>query len=161
MGCGKPTISSSQSRSTAALVSPCLRSLTDTPVGSDKRIECDGFVTRRQGPAAHDLYCRLCAGFAARPRRRTSSRRCTAAGRAACRISSARRSKKCARSAQSLQSIRAAIGASIGKCCFECDDDVPCGGGALSRRRDRTDFSRKSPTGKRMSICAAQMHADL
>ena len=93
-------------------------------VGSDKRIECDGFVTNIKGlplmiyiadcvPALlHDPEAGVIAAVHCGWKSSVQD------------ILAAAVEKMCALGARP-QSIRAAIGASIGKCCFECDDDVP------------------------------------
>ena len=93
-------------------------------MGSDKRIECDGFVTNIKGlplmiyiadcvPALlHDPEAGVIAAVHCGWKSSVQD------------ILAAAVEKMCALGARP-QSIRAAIGASIGKCCFECDDDVP------------------------------------
>ncbi len=93
-------------------------------VGSDKRIECDGFVTNVKGLPLM-IYIADCvpvlmhepeAGVIAAVHCGWKSSVQDILGAAV--------EKMCALGARP-QNIRAAIGTSIGKCCFECDDDVP------------------------------------
>lgn len=93
-------------------------------VGGDKRIECDGFVTNIKGLPIM-IYIADCVPVLMHD---------PAAGVIAAvhcgwkssvqDILGATVEKMCSLGAKP-ESIRAAIGASIGKCCFECDDDVP------------------------------------
>lgn len=129
------------------------------PVGSDKRIECDGFVTDVKNlpimiyiadcvpVLLHDPEAEVIAAVHCGWKSSVQD------------ILGAAVEKMCALGARP-ENIRAAIGASIGKCCFECDDDVP---EAVKRYLGgETDgLFEKSRTAKRMSICAAQMRADL
>ena len=93
-------------------------------VGGDKRIECDGFVTNIKGLPIM-IYIADCvpvlmydpaAGVIAAEHCGWKSSVQDMLGAAV--------EKMCSLGAKP-ESIRAAIGASIGKCCFECDDDVP------------------------------------
>ena len=93
-------------------------------VGGDKRIECDGFVTNIKGLPIM-IYIADCvpvlmydpaAGVIAAVHCGWKSSVQDILGAAV--------EKMCSLGAKP-ESIRAAIGASIGKCCFECDDDVP------------------------------------
>ncbi len=90
----------------------------------DKRIECDGFVTNEKGLPLM-IYIADCvpvllhepeAGVIAAVHCGWKSSVQDILGAAV--------EKMCALGAKT-ENIRAAIGASIGKCCFECDDDVP------------------------------------
>ncbi len=94
------------------------------PVGSDKRMECDGFVTNVKGLPLM-IYIADCvpvlmhepeAGVIAAVHCGWKSSVQDILGAAV--------EKMCALGARP-ENIRAAIGASIGRCCFECDDDVP------------------------------------
>lgn len=94
------------------------------PVGSDKRIECDGFVTNVKNlpimiyiadcvpVLLHDPEAEVIAAVHCGWKSSVQD------------ILGAAVEKMCALGARP-ENIRAAIGASIGKCCFECDDDVP------------------------------------
>ena len=93
-------------------------------LGSDKRIECDGFVTNVKGLPIM-IYIADCvpvlmhdpeAGVIAAVHCGWKSSVQDILGAAV--------EKMCALGARP-ENIRAAVGASIGKCCFECDDDVP------------------------------------
>ncbi len=103
----------------------CLATESDRcAVDSDKRIECDGFVTNVKGLPLM-IYIADCvpvllhepeAGVIAAVHCGWKSSVQDILGAAV--------EKMCALGARP-ENIRAAIGASIGKCCFECDDDVP------------------------------------
>ena len=94
------------------------------PVGSDKRIECDGFVTDVKNlpimiyiadcvpVLLHDPEAEVIAAVHCGWKSSVQD------------ILGAAVEKMCALGANP-ENIHAAIGASIGKCCFECDDDVP------------------------------------
>ena len=121
------------------------------PVGSDKRIECDGFVTDVKNLPIM-IYIADCVPVLLHDPE--------AEVIAAVHCGSARRSKKCARSEQILKifmrpSARASANAALSAMTM-----FPRLWSAISAAR-LTDFSRISQTAKRMSICAAQMHADL
>lgn len=115
-------------------------------VGSDKRIECDGFVTNIKGLPLM-IYIADCvpvlmhdpdAGVIAAVHCGWKSSVQDILGEAV--------EKMCSLGAKR-ENIRAAIGASIGKCCFECDDDVP---EAVERYLggDAEGLFEKKPNGK-------------
>ena len=115
-------------------------------VGSDKRIECDGFVTNVKDLPLM-IYIADCvpvlmhepeAGVIAAVHCGWKSSVQDILGAAVEKMSAL---------GARPENIRAAIGASIGKCCFECDDDVPAAvvsylGGAAD------GLFEKKPSGK-------------
>lgn len=93
-------------------------------VGGDNRIECDGFVTNQKGLPIM-IYIADCVPVL------LHDPVAGVIGAVHCGWKSSVQDilgvaveKMCALGAKP-ENIRAAIGASIGKCCFECDDDVP------------------------------------
>ncbi len=93
-------------------------------VGSDKQIECDGFVTNVRGLPLM-IYIADCVPVLLHDPEAYVAAAVHCGWKSSVQdILGAAVEKMCALGARP-QSIRAAIGASIGKCCFECDDDVP------------------------------------
>lgn len=127
-------------------------------VGSDKQIECDGFVTNVRGLPLM-IYIADCVPVLLHDPEAYVAAAVHCGWKSSVQdILGAAVEKMCALGAKP-QSIRAAIGASIGKCCFECDDDVPA---AVERYLggETEGLFEKSPTGKRMSTFAERMRED-
>lgn len=93
-------------------------------VGGDKRIECDGFVTDIKGLPIL-IYIADCVPVLLHDPKAEVIAAVHCGWKSSVQdILGAAVEKMCALGAER-ENIRAAIGASIGKCCFECDDDVP------------------------------------
>lgn len=129
------------------------------PVGSDKRIECDGFVTDVKNLPIM-IYIADCVPVLLHDPEAEVIAAVHCGWKSSVQDILGAAVEKCARSEQILKifmrpSARASANAALSAMTM-----FPRLWSAISAAR-RTDFSRISQTAKRMSICAAQMHADL
>ena len=115
-------------------------------VGSDKRIECDGFVTNVKGLPLM-IYIADCVPVLLHDPEAEVIAAVHCGWKSSVQDILGEAVDKMRKLGAQPEHTRAAIGASIGKCCFECDNDVP---DAVERYLNReTDglFERK-PNGK-------------